>query len=194
MCPEILTSNILSNVREPLARIDVSTEFDEQISISITRNQLGHFRNLSKKLWLSLKACAIHMVWGKTFCVGQIHKGMMKMENKQFRTMLGAGRGNLLVREWLIYRHKMVYDFSCFTLLWNEWTSWRYIIFQGQVNWSKALYFSYLKGLMRVFSSVHLTIRWVKSWQMIWSNEHFVTILASYYVFIGWFRRHNAIF
>lgn len=97
MPQEILTSCILRNVRESLARIDVSTEFDEQISI--TRHKLGHFRNSSKKPWLSLKACAIHIVRGKTFCLRQIHEGMMKMENKQFRTMLGGRGGSLLVRE-----------------------------------------------------------------------------------------------
>ena len=40
------------------------------------------------------------MVRGKTFCVRQIHKEMMKMENKQFRTMRGGGGGgSLLIRE-----------------------------------------------------------------------------------------------
>ena len=41
---------------------------------------------------VELKACVIHTVKGKTLCVRQSRKTMMKIENKQFRSLSGGGR------------------------------------------------------------------------------------------------------
>jgi len=41
---------------------------------------------------VELKTCVIHTVTGKTFCVRQSRKTMMKIENKQFRSLRGGGR------------------------------------------------------------------------------------------------------
>lgn len=65
---------------------------------------------------VELKTCVIHTVTGKTFCVRQSRKTMMKIENKQFRSLREGGR-RLQVPKLVIYGLKRLYDFSYFTLL-----------------------------------------------------------------------------